>query len=130
MFIFDNAGKKFGSIIKVAYIFFMVICIIAGLIYGIKLESFGVFVVLSVIAPFVIWLSALFIIGFLDMMADVHEIRDTVLSGTNGMKSVSSSVNVQPVMKDESEWVCSKCKRSNTKQSVYCKHCGEKRNQW
>lgn len=126
---FENAGKKLSSTIKAITLISMIIVAIIGIVRAIEFESIAVFIVNSVVAPLVIWLFSLFTIGKLDMMADVHEIRST-LESIRSTKPNTQAYNSSPVMKDDSIWICTKCKRDNPKEAVYCKHCGEKRNCW
>lgn len=84
---FRNAGKKMGIIIRIITIFNMILVLVAGIVGIVSsinnyLENWVFPIILIVLVlEFFNWLGSLFIIGFCDMMHDVHEIRNCITSG-------------------------------------------------
>lgn len=125
---FDNAGEKLSKILKVITIIQMITVVFSGIALGIKLESFGVFILMGGLGPLVIWVGSLFLIGFLDMMSDVNMVKNVIYSVYANKRKENDEI--MRAMRDNNTWLCSKCKTINKKETVYCENCGNKKNQW
>lgn len=127
---FENAGRKIQTLVKIITIFTIATYILIGIILGVASGSAGFFIlfllIFGVVGTIIAWISGLVLYAFGEMCENIYNIRREMysISGKiNGSQALAYNLSDNKMLSSGS-WECTECNEINVSTSVYCKNCG------